>query len=154
MKPLALAAAAASAVVALAACSQSATTSAGSATSPAVTRSAAQVSCPQRYDGWRHGPAKKLIAAIDAVDSASKAHDLPARRAAVKKAGRMVGAAVRYPIPACADPRGYWTALLMHVNAAAGSASSGPGRASITLALKGVSTLKRELSAELRHTAG
>lgn len=154
MKPFALAAAAAGAVVALAACSHSATTSAGPATSPTVTPSPTQVNCSQRYDAWRHGPAKKLIAAIDAVDAAGKAHDLPARKAAVKKAGRMIAGAVRHPIPACADPRGYWTALLMHVNAAAGSASSGPGRASITLALKGVSTLKRELSAELRHTAG
>jgi mevalonate pyrophosphate decarboxylase len=41
----------------------------------------------------------------------------------------------------------------MHVNAAAGSASSESGRASITLALKGVPTLKRELSAELKRTA-
>jgi len=153
MKPLAHAAAAAGAVVALAACGHCATTSAGPATSPAVTRSPTQVNCPQRYDASRHGLARKLISAIDAVDAASKAYDLPARKAAVKKAGRIVAGAARYPIPACADPRGYWTALLMHVNAAAGSASSESGRASITLALKGVPTLKRELSAELKRTA-
>ncbi len=152
MRPFALAAAA-GAVIALAACSHSAATSAGPATSPAVTRSPTQVSCSQRYDAWRHGPARKLIIAIAAVDAATKAHDLAARKAAVRKAGRMVGGADRHPIPACADPRGYWTALLMHVTAAAASASSGSGRASIRLALKGVSTLRRELSAELQRTA-
>jgi hypothetical protein len=153
MRPFALAAAAAGAVVALAACSHGARTSAGPASSPAGTRSPTQVSCSQRYDAWRHGPAKKLIAAIGAVDAAGKAHDLPARKAAVRKAGRMVAGADRNPIPACADPRGYWTALLMHVNAAAASASPGSGRAAIGLALKGVSTLRRELTAELQRIA-
>jgi hypothetical protein len=57
-------------------------------------------------------------------------------------------------MPACADPKGFWTALLMHVNAAASTKSSGSGTASITLALKGVPTIERELSGELKNTAG
>jgi hypothetical protein len=150
MKPFALAVVTAGAVVALAACSHGASTAAAPAGAATATHSAAPVNCPQLYHAWRHGPAKQLITAIDAVDSASTAKHIAARTAALKKAGAVVARAARYPIPACADPEGLWTALLMHVNAA-GSAS---GRKSITRALKGVSTLERELSAELKRTAG
>lgn len=164
MKPFALAVSAAGAVVALTACSHSPAASlapsgssnvSSSAASPsAASHSAAPVDCPAQYDAWRHGPAKKAIAAIHAVDSASKAKSASARTAAVKKAGPAVVKAARYPIPACADPQGYWTALLMHVNAAAGSVGSASGRASVALALKGISTLDRRLSAELKRTTG
>src|SRR5450755_4085151 len=108
MKPFALVAAAAGTVVVLAACSHSAATSAAPAAPSTVSPSAASpstathpvtpVNCPQRYDAWRHGPAKKVIAAIDdAVNSAGKAASPSVRTAAVKKAGPAVAKAARYP---------------------------------------------------------
>jgi hypothetical protein len=160
MKSFAVAAMAAGALVALSACSHSAATSAGAAASPsaavhsAATPSAAPVNCPQAYAAWRHGHAKKFVSAIDAVDSASRTQDAAELSAALKKARSAVAKAARYPMPACADPRGYWTALLMHVNAAAGTGHSPSGRASIALALKGIATLQHELGAELKRTAG
>lgn len=163
MKSLPLAAAAAGALVALSACSShSAATPAGAAASPSAavhsaatpSASAAPVNCPQTYAAWRHGHAKKFVSAIDAVDSASRTQDSAELSAALKKARSAVAKAARYPMPACADPRGYWTALLMHVNAAAGSAHSASGRASIAVALKGIATLQHELGAELKRTAG
>lgn len=150
MKPFALAAATACAVVALAACSHGAATSVAPAGAATATHSAAPVNCPRQYHAWQHGPAKRLVTAIDAVESASTAKDIRARTAVLKRAGAMVARAARYPIPACADPQGLWTALLMHVNAA----RSASGRKSITQALKGLSTLSRELSTELKRTAG
>ncbi|HUK72000.1 MAG TPA: hypothetical protein VLW50_25070 [Streptosporangiaceae bacterium] len=158
MKPFALAAAA-GAIVALAACSNSAATSAGpsrnaTGTTSAAGRPAALVSCPRQYDAWRRGPAKKLVAALQTLDTAGATGDSAVPTTALKKAAPTIASAARYPIPACADPKGYWTALLMHVNAAAGSAASPSGRASVTLALKGVPKLEEELSAELKRITG
>ena len=184
MKPYALAAAAAGAAVALAACSSSAATSAAPSSSATGTHTAAArsapahstpahsaaarsarahsapahtaapVNCPRVYDAWKRGPVNKLVAALQALDSASAAGDSAARAAALKEAEPAIASAGRDPTPACADPKGYWTALLMHVNAAAGSASTASERASITLALKGVPELADELNAELKRTAG
>ena len=160
MKPFALAAAAAGAVVALAACSHSAAPSASPSSSATGTRAAAThsagthpaavVSCPQKYDAWKHGPGKKVDAALKAVGSGSTAEAV----SALKEAGPAIASAARNPIPACADPKGYWTVLLMHVNAAAGSTSTASERASITLALKGIPKLEDELNAELKDTTG
>jgi hypothetical protein len=66
----------------------------------------------------------------------------------LKKTRPALTRAARYPMPACADPKGYWAALLMHVNAAAASTAS---TATLTAAMKGVPTLARELNAELQH---
>ena len=120
----------------------------------APAHTAAPVNCPRVYDAWKRGPVNKLVAALQALDSASAAGDSAARAAALKEAEPAIASAGRDPTPACADPKGYWTALLMHVNAAAGSASTASERASITLALKGVPELADELNAELKRTAG
>lgn len=152
MKPLALAAAAGAALV-LAACSQSHTTAMPSKHANVSHQAVALVNCPLKYNAWKHGPAKRLLAALDTVESASSSGDTPALTAALKKAGPAVASAARYPIPACADPKGYWTALLMHVNAAA-SARSTSGSASITPALRAVPAIEHKLRAELKTTTG
>lgn len=155
MKPLALsAAAAAGALIALAACSSQAHPAAAPVHQVTDTHPAVLVNCPKEYNIWKHGPAKKLVGTLSVVDSASTTGDMPALVTALKQAGPAVDKAARYPIPACADPKGYWTALLMHVNAAESSKGTGVGSASITLALKGVPKLERELNAELKSTAG
>src|SRR5262245_23415302 len=117
MKRLALAAAGA-AVVGLTACSHTA----APATHPTVT--AAPVSCGEQYRTWAHGHGKGLIAALTSVSSAETGGDTQVLTAALKKAKPTVARAARHPIPACADPRGYWDVLLMHVNAAASSTGS------------------------------
>jgi hypothetical protein len=68
---------------------------------------------------------------------------------ALEKARPAVARAARHPIPACADPRGYWDVLLMHVNAAATS----KGAASTArAAMKGVREIDHELRAELKSS--
>lgn len=150
MKPFAVLAAAAAAAIALVACSHADTPSAAPASHKTVTHSALVVNCPQEYAAWRQDPAGKLAGSLNALDAASKARDLPALDAALKKAGPAILRAARNPIPACADPKGYWTALMMHVS----SAADGGRPTSVKLALKGVPELERELSAELRTTVG
>ena len=65
----------------------------------------------------------------------------------LKKARPAVVRAARYPVPACADPRGYWNVLLMHVNAAVGSTRSA---SSARAAMKGVPAIEKQLTAELK----
>jgi hypothetical protein len=150
MKPLAFLAAASAAAVTLAACSQASAPSAAHVSHKTVTHSAGLASCPQEYAAWKASPAGSLTSTLNAVDAASRAGDMPALKAALKKAGPVVLRAARYPIPACADPKGYWTVLMMHVNSAASTTRS----ASVTVALKGVPKLERELSVELKAFTG
>lgn len=160
MKPLTLLAAA-SIAVGLTACTQSSGGSTAQQTTRTPTPQASQtaisrsagISCPQRYHAWQNGPAKKTIAALNTVNSAVVIDDIGAQITALKKAGPEVDKAGSYPIPVCADPKGYWGALLLHVNAAAKSAKTATGTSSLGAALKAVPQLERQLKAELKHTA-
>ena len=148
MKRIALAAAGA-AVVGLTACSHTAAPAAAPAshgTVPAV----APVSCSQQYHTWNHGQGKGLMAALNAVSSADTAGDTHVLTAALRKARPAVARAARHPVPACADPRGYWSVLLMHVSAAAASTGSA---ASVRAAMTNVPKIERNLIAELKGTS-
>ena len=76
--------------------------------------------------------------------------DAQALSTALKKARPVVARAAHHPIPACADPRGYWPVLLMHVNAAV--AGKGP-TSSVRAALNGVPKIEQELTTEVRQMA-
>ena len=104
------------------------------------------VSCAQQYQTWEHGRGTGLVATLHAVSVASTAGNPEMLTTTLKKARPDVVRATRYPVPACADPRGYWDVLLMHVNAAAGSKGSASGARA---ALKGVPAIEKKLTAEL-----
>jgi hypothetical protein len=105
------------------------------------------VSCSQQYDTWEHGQGKGLIAALDAVSSAATAGDAQVLTATLKKTRPAVSRAARHPVPACADPGGYWEVLLRHVAAAAASTGSAT---SMRAAIKGVPQIDHQLTAELK----
>lgn len=161
MKPLAVLAAAAGATAILAGCTTTSGTSAaqsGTSASPSSTATAhhgvAAIACPKSYGAWKNGPGKEVIAAVNAVVTVSSGGDLQAQEAALRKAAPAVDAAGSHPIPACADPKGYWDALMLHVNAAAESLKSATGTTSLKLALKDVPQLERDLKAEVKLTTG
>jgi hypothetical protein len=136
--------AAVAAVAGLAACTHAAAPAAAPASQPSVR---VPVSCSQQYSTWNHGQGKGLIAALGAVSSAETAGDTGVLTATLKKTRPALSRAARYPVPACADPRGYWDVLLQHVSAAAsptGSASS------VRAAMKGVPEIEHHLTAELK----
>jgi hypothetical protein len=108
------------------------------------------VSCSQQYQTWNHGRGAGLVTAIHAVSVASTAGNPVGLTVALKKAQPAVARAGRYPVPACADPRGYWSVLLMHVNAAAASKGS---VASARAALKDVPRIESELTSEIQAIA-
>jgi hypothetical protein len=136
-------AAAVAAVAGLTACSQAAMPAAH----PSVR---VPVSCSQRYNTWQHGQGKGLIAALDAVSSAETAGDIQVLTARLMRTRSAVSWATRHPVPACADPMGYWDVLLMHVTAAAAKTGSA---SSVRAAMKGVPKIEHQLTAELKQAA-
>ena len=160
MKRLTLAAAGA-AVAGLTACTHPAVHPAASsshsspaaapASTPSPTRSVTLADCRQQYATWDQGPGKGLIAALNAVSSAGAAGNTNTLKTVLKQTEPVLAKAARYPVPSCADPKGYWEVLLMHVNAAAASTSAA---SSLQAAMNGVPAITHELSAELQRTSG
>jgi hypothetical protein len=143
MKRIILAAAGA-AVAGLTACSHTAAPTTAASSHPTVR---VPVSCSQRYDTWTHGQGKGAIAALHAVSSAETAGDTRVLTVTLKKNKPTFSRASRHPVPACADPRGYWDVLLMHVTAAAANTGSA---SSMRAAMNGVPAIEHQLTAELR----
>jgi hypothetical protein len=138
------------AVVGLTACSHTTAHDVPSASHSAISPTAsptAQVNCHQLYHTWEYGPGKGLIPTLHAVSVASTAGDPQTLTVALSKASSAVARAARYPMPACADPKGYWTTLMMHVTAAVASKNSA---ASTHAAMKDVPRIEQGLTAELK----
>jgi hypothetical protein len=99
----------------------------------AATVPAPRSSCKQQYSAWKYGPArapgKKLVTALNAVQSASDSEDVPVLLAALKTAGAAAASSARYPMPSCADPHGYWGAMLARIRADATPGITWPMRA-------------------------
>jgi hypothetical protein len=136
--PLAVAGAA---IVGLTACTNTAAPPAAQGTA------SVPVSCSQQFQAWDHGSGKGLIDAFQAVSVAGTAGDLKVLTVALKKAKPAVARAAHNPLPACADPRGYWSVLLMHVNAAVASTGSA---SNVRAAMNDVPKIDSELTTELK----
>jgi hypothetical protein len=152
VKRIALAAVGA-AVAGLTACSNTAAPAAPGAPAAASASHGSvrvPVSCSQQYRSWEQGPGKGLMAAIHAVSVAGTAGDPQVLTVALTKAEPAVARGASHPVPACADPRGYWNVLLMHVNAAVSSKASA---SSVRAAMQDVPKLENELTAELKGTS-
>ena len=141
----------------LTACSNAATPTAPAAATATASAShgsvRAPVSCSQQYSTWEHGQGNGLVSALKAVSSAEIAGDTQVLMTTLNETRPAIARAVRHPVPACADPRGYWDVLLMHVTAAASTKSSA---SSVQAAMKGVPEIEHRLTAELKqlkHTA-
>jgi hypothetical protein len=100
----------------------------------------------QKYQAWNQGAGKGLIATFHAVSVASTSGGLKVLTVTLKKAKPTVARAARSLVPACADPAGYWSVLLMHMNAAVASTGS---KSNARAAMKDVPTIECKLAAEL-----
>jgi len=144
------------AVAGLTACSSAAAPAApGAASAASASHGSVRVpvSCSQQYNTWEQGHGKGLIATLNAVSSAETAGDAQVLMTTLNTSRPAIATAARHPVPACADPRGYWDVLLMHVTAAAATKSSASG---VQAAMQGVPELEHQLTAELKqlkHTA-
>ena len=149
MKALAIAAACA-AVIGLTACSHSATPKAASTNHGTGAGTVAPVSCGQQYRAWNHGEGNGVMDALNVVTSATTAKNARALTAALHQAKPAVAKAARHPIPACADPSGYWNVLLMHVNAAVSTKASA---SNVHAALQEVPKIHNQLVYEVKQIA-
>jgi len=142
-----LAGAALAAALTLAACGSGG----GSAASPPR-------SCLQQYRSWNAGPAhaagENLVGALNGVEAANAALKNSPTDAALKRAGVAATALARYPIPKCADPKGYWRAVLVQIQTAARDASaSGQGAlVAAAVVLHNMPALDLKLANELKQT--
>jgi hypothetical protein len=115
-------------------------------------------SCLQQYRSWNAGPAhaagENLVAALNGVEAANAALKNSTTNAALKRAGAAATALARYPIPNCADPKGYWRAVLVQIQAAAHNASaSGQGAlVAAAVVLHNMPALDLKLASELKRT--
>jgi hypothetical protein len=149
MKRLALAAAGA-ALIGVTGCSHGAAPAATPTHHTAASAAAAPGGCGQQYRAWRNGPGKSLLGALHAVSVADRGGDSQRLTVALRRARSAVTRAAHHPVPACADPRGYWSVLLMHVNAAV--TSKAPA-SSVRAALQDVPVINHRLIVELRRNA-
>lgn len=117
----------------------------------AAMHSAMAATCKQRYDTWQQGPGKDLVTALNAVNAAETAGNAQALTAALKQTAPVVTEVTRNPLPSCADPKGYWEVLLMHVTA---GTRSGASPSTLQATMKGLPTITNELTAELKLTSG
>ena len=119
------------------------------------------LTCKQQYANWKTGPAhaqgEQLKADAATVSSAGNSEDVPVMTSALKAIGADATALEQYPMPACADPAGYWKQTLADMKAAGDNAGAASGLGGILLAeapLKKVTPLEGKLTAELKRTAG
>lgn len=115
-------------------------------------------SCLQQYRSWNAGPAhaagENLVAALNGVEAANAALKNSTTNAALKRAGAAATVLARYPIPNCADPKGYWRAVLVQIQAAAHNAR-GSGQGALVAAavvLHNMPALDIKLANELKQT--
>lgn len=115
---------------------------------PAVATAHVSAKCRRQYDSWQQSPGKGLVAALSAAGAAGDAQQVTAALGGTRP---VVARAARYPVPACADPKGYWDVLLMHLSAAATSKGSASG---FRAAMNGASQITQELTTELKGARG
>ena len=107
--------------------------------------------------GTAAAPLRALNTAIKAVQPAGNADDFlaPAGRADLSWEGGR--AAVRIPLPHCAEPAGDYAGLLAHIQAAGDNPNSASGLRGLILAavpLRAVPGIDKMLNAELGRTVG
>src|SRR5215469_15543417 len=143
--------------IAIAGCGASGSSSGSSA----GTTSGTGTTCAQQFTAWQNGPAKavaeKIVPSLNQVQSSAKTEDIPELNAALKAVGTIAQQLQAYPMPACADPAGYWTQMLGYLKAAGDNAGSSSGLAGLLTAiapLEKVPGVEASLQAELAKNAG
>ena len=100
--------------------------------------SAGPLTCAQQYTAWKNGPAnhdgKQLEAAAASLSADGKTEDIAAMDADLKTLGADAAALKAYPMPACADPAGYWEQYLGQMKAAGDNAGTASGLGGVILA--------------------
>jgi hypothetical protein len=115
--------------------------------------------CAQQYAAWKSGVGAGEASAIEAdsnaLTAAGKASDVKKMDEALATLGTDAATDKSHPMPACADPAGYWPQILSALQAAGDNASVTPGLGGLLTAeapLKPVTGLESKLHDELART--
>jgi hypothetical protein len=115
--------------------------------------------CGQQYSSWKSAAGAPEAAALTAdgneLTAAGKAEDIKEMDSALEKIGADAAADKAHPMPACADPAGYWPQILSAMQAAGDNASVAPGLTGILTAeapMKPVPGHEARLKTELERT--
>jgi hypothetical protein len=118
------------------------------------------LSCKQQYTTWRNGPARaagqRVMNDLTAIQSASRGANTSQMTYALRALSSDSSALERYPMPACADPAGYWLQSLKYMSASAAMSAARPGTPVMSSAvfMQKAQSLRSKLSAELARTVG
>jgi hypothetical protein len=119
------------------------------------------LACKEQYLAWRSGPARnplnQFTAAQNNLAAVGSTKNLQEITAAVENEGQAASKLAAYPVPACADPHGYFAALLAQVRAAASNAATANGLSALVQAiepLNQVPALESDFTTEIKQTTG
>jgi hypothetical protein len=164
MARIAPAVACAAMIAALAGCGSSSPPPAAGGTpsaGPSAHQAAAQT-CKQQFETWKasgvqtivNGPLKTDLRKVEAAGSDE---DLVTLKSGLVAVGKDAARLAAYPMPNCADPKGYWGKMLGLLKAAGDNVSTGSGLGALILAeapLQKIPAVQAKLSAELKKAAG
>jgi hypothetical protein len=141
--------------------SHPATTPGGSSSPPTSTVAGTTAACAQQYHAWQNGPAHSTIIKFEAAqivldkDSSSGQPTLIA--AALNILGQQAAALAAFPVPSCADPRGFFAALLSQIVTVTGEVGPGATLTDLQQAINqlgSVFSLESDFTAEVKQTTG
>jgi hypothetical protein len=117
--------------------------------------------CKQLYQAWKDGPAhtalSQFLAALGAVPEINSGTNLSAAAAAAEQAAQPTAQLAGFPVPACADPAGYFAKIVSTVDAAAAGATTAASQSAAAQALaplNGLPTLEAEFTDEVNTATG
>ena len=128
---------------------------------PTSTAAGTAAACAQQYHAWQNGPAHSTIIKFEAAqivldkDSSSGQPTLIA--AALNILGQQAAALASFPVPSCADPRGYFAALLGQIVTVTGEVGPDATLTDLQQAinqLSSVFSLESDFTAEVKQTTG
>jgi hypothetical protein len=117
--------------------------------------------CAQQYHAWQTGAAHSAIINFEAAQqvlASDSSSGKPALIAAtINILGQRAATLASFPVPACADPRGFFAALLSRIGTVSGEV--GPGTTLTILQqainqLDSVFSLESDFTAEVKQTTG
>ncbi len=121
---------------------------------------AATARCQRLFLAWKQGPASagtsQLLGALKTLQVSGSGTNLSATAAAAAKAGQAAAQLEQFPVPACADPSGYFAAILARVQTAAAGAAAArslPEMVHALAPLTAVPALEAAFTAEVKLTA-
>lgn len=132
----------------------SAAISPGSSSPPASAVTGNTAACAQQYHAWQTGAGHSAIINFEAAQQAlasDSSSGKPALIAAtINILGQRAAALASFPVPACADPHGYFAALLSRIGTVTGEV--GPGT-TLTILQQAINQLDSVFSLESDFTA-